>query len=248
MTIVKWGISSHFKNINISCPQMEVVFNEPEHFLKSFAKERTKAAYMRCPAFLDFSKNVYVIRAPFDMDITIDRSKQYMTTNFSQEVYDAYCQNRGHEVLSENDPYLITLPPNYIFYADESVMMESIPAYLHKNTSIDNLRLIPGTYDIGQWFRPVDYTVEIVDDTKPIKIKRDDVLFYIRFVTKDGSKVELERFIIDDHMNRVMYGCVQVKHQVQTLTLETLYQKAKPFLDLMLRRKPKKCPFKFWSK
>lgn len=248
MTVVKWGVSSHFRNRNLDCPQAEIVFNEPEHFLKSFSKERTKAAYMRCPAFLDFSKNVFVIRAPFDMEIKIDRAKKYLTTNMSQEVYDAYCQNRGNEIFSDNDPYMITLPPNYIFYSDESVMIESIPAYLHKNTSIDNLRLIPGTYDISKWFRPVDFTVEVLDDTIPIKIKRDDPLFYIRFITKDGSKVEMERFIIDETMNKIMYACVNTKLQTPNLTLETLYQKAKPFLDLMLRKKPKKCPFSFWRK
>lgn len=247
MTIVKWGVSSHFKNAALDCPQAEVLFHEPEHFLKTIVKERNKSEYLRCPAFIEYSKNVFIIRAPFDMEIEIDREKQFMKTNFSQSIYDTYCQNRGHEVNSPNDPYLITLPPNYIFYSDEPVMIESIPAYLHKNQSLDNLRLIPGTYDISKWFRSVDFTVEVLNDKKMIEIKRDDPLFYVRFVTADNSKVQLERFLVDERMNKVMYACSQVKHQIRNVTLEVLYQKAESFLKLMLPKK-KKCPFSFWRK
>jgi hypothetical protein len=125
------------------------------------------------------------------------------------------------------------------------VHIETIPAFMDSNQSISNLMLIPGTYNISKWIRAVDFSVEVKDDKQPIIIKKDDVLFYVKFRTKDESKIELERVPMSNELRDAMLSCVFVKNHITNLPLKTLYKMAESFMSVLSFKKPKKCPFGF---
>ena len=89
---------------------------------------------------------------------------------------------------------------------------------------------------------------EVKDDNEKIKIKRGDVLFYVKFRTEDNSKVELERTPFTDELDKTMYSCFNVKKILPGLPLKTLYSMAESFMKTLSFRKPKKCPFGFGRK
>ena len=155
--------------------------------------------------------------------------------------------NRFHQI-GPNSPYCLSLPPVYAFYSNSNIQLESIHPFMEINDSITNTILIPGVYNISKWIRPIDFSFEIKDDTKRIKVKRGDVLFYVRFITKDDSKVELERTAFTEELDKAMKSCFNVKEIIKNVPLKTLYSMAESFMRTLSFKKPKKCPFGFGKK
>ena len=104
------------------------------------------------------------------------------------------------------DNALCSLLVSYMFFADEPVWVEVYPPFLHGE--VKNTRLISGTFDIYNWHRPVDFSFEILNDVKPIKIKEGQPLFYVKFVSnKFNDDFELERLEWNDELNKAHNRC-----------------------------------------
>lgn len=216
-----------------------ILFMEPVPVFSLISNNRDKSSYLKCYAFMDYCRNTYAVLAPFDMRIRIDKDAHFVDTSMPQYVYDEYVTNRGEE-RSESDPYMLTLPPAYIFRAEESVLMEAMPAFLCPNKSNENTNLIPGRFDIGKWVRSVDFTFEVLDADKEIVITRGEPLFFLRFTPKDGGKVVLKREAVAQAHDTAMWACVKVKDFYPNTPLKILYEMAEPFIKLLDFTKNKK--------
>jgi hypothetical protein len=246
MTKIYWSpVTEPVSNTTLpTTPELQILFSEPENLFKHLQKTRGESAHLRCPAFLDYIKNTYVIKAPIDMNIIIDRKAGRLDiTSFSQSL-SKFIVNRIDQTGIDS-PHLISLPPAYVFYSDEDVHMESFHASMETNNSISNLMAVPGVFNISKWIRLIDFSAEVKDDTKPINIKRDDVLFYVRFLTKNDSKVELKRVPMTEELKIAMQSCVSVKNQIFKTPLKTLYKMSESFISTLSFKKKKKCPFNF---
>ena len=52
---------------------------------------------------------------------------------------------------------LFSWPTDYIFFTDtKSLEMEVYPAFMESNDFVNKANLIPGVFDIGKWYRPLD--------------------------------------------------------------------------------------------
>jgi len=104
------------------------------------------------------------------------------------------------------DKALCSLLVSYMFFADEPVWIEVYPPFLHGE--VKNTRFINGTFDIYNWHRPVDFTFEILNDKKPIKIKEGQPLFYIKFISnKLNDDFELQRLEWNEELNKAHNRC-----------------------------------------
>lgn len=213
-----------------NCGWADILCEEPEPLLQHISKTGATAKslqFLRCPAFLDSCKNTFIIKSPIDLVVTIDRANGVVSTDrYDQDFYNEFIYNRGAD---EGLPYLITLPPRYLMFADESIDVELLPLMVINSTSTENIDVIPGKYDAGKWVRPLDFTVAVRDDTKPIVLKVGDPLFLVRFARQDGAKVELKRVVVDAKIRKAVDACVTVKNVRQKLSLEELYKMASSF-------------------
>jgi hypothetical protein len=139
------------------------------------------------------------------------------------------------------------MPPSIIFWSDESVMMELLPPVLEHSDLNQNIKIIPGTFNIGKWIRPLDFTFEIADTSKPLKIYREQPILTARFLPENGSSVKLVRKMYDEKLDKVFKSMVSAKQVVPHKNLNFLYEIGEPFLKMMNFRK-KKCPFSFFKK
>jgi len=241
-TKIYWTPFCDYKNGEILNPECQILFNEPESVYKNLLKQKT-TDYLKCPAFIEICKNTYVITSPFDMEININKENKYVSSSFSQSLFDVYCRNRLEQTKSSDLP-LITLPPHYVIYSDEDVMIELLPCFLQTKDKAWNI--VPGTFNIGKWIRPIEFVLEILNNQDSLSIKSGDPLFYIKFRTPNNSKVELIRVPMTKKLNDAIITTIGVKAIKQNLSLKTLYKMAESFLSLY--KKPKKCPFHFWKK
>ena len=227
---------------------LQIIFSEPESLFRHLQDTRRGNEHLKCPAFQDYVKNTFVIRAPFDFEIAVDQvTGNLQVTGIPEDVGTKFIVNRIDEIGPGN-PYIVTAPPVYLFYATNDTQIESIHPSMEITASTSNIMLIPGTYNIARWIRPVDFTFEIRDYTKPVTVRRGEVLFYVKFKTPNDDKIELERVPFTRELESAMRSCYNVKQLVKNQPLRSLYSMASSFIKTLSFNRVKKCPFGFGKK
>ena len=229
---------------------VNTMYFEPEPLLNELVKERDKnTGVFRCPSYLDYYKNVYVIRSPFDINIKVnvenplgEDSKYITIDNYGQEFFDKYFVIRD---AGKNNKTLLSFVIQYMFYSDEPVEMECLHPVEHKNSFTANTSVVQGVFDISKWIRPVECAFTIHDDSEGIKIKRGDPLYYVRFVT--NKKVKLDKVKYTPELDEVVESLVQVKAFQPNNSMQENYSIAHNYLTKFsgLFKKKKRCPFSF---
>jgi len=236
-TIVKWFVWDSPPKNGVYNPHelayLDTLAIEPEPLYKFISDSRNKNYYprhfLKCYALLDYCKNAFVIRSPIDLTLTIDEQNKFASIDVCDQAFFDRCINIRWSQTAPEDRLVFSIFPSYVFYADESVMMESMPMILTPN---NNVLLIPGQFDIGKWIRPVDYSGEIIDPSKPIKFKRGEPLFVVRFNNKTGSLVELERVERTQQLTNLVANCVYLKTAAPFTPLSKLYEIFSSVLNL----------------
>jgi hypothetical protein len=211
---------------------MNIAAFEPAPVLKFLLEHRGSHEFFQCPAFIDACKNTYVIRAPMDLRIIVDRISNTVASNVANDLWNLYCVNRGTGDRS-NNPFLLTLFPEYAFYSHETVIMEVIPPFLSLADVNKKTDIVPGRFDISKWVRHADWTFEIVDDSTPLEVKRGDPLLYIKFTTPNDDKIVLERVQQTKELDSARKACVAVKNAVTKQPLKVLYAMAESYLSTL---------------
>jgi hypothetical protein len=226
----------------------ELAFFEPEPVFKLIANSRSKDTnYLKCPAFQDYYKNCFLLRSPIDITINISNqpngNKFASIDTYNQKFFDENIKIRYEEGYKHP---ILHVSFFYVFYAHEPLMVEQLPPLMHKTELQNNINVIPGTYDISKWIRPVEFAFEVIDDTKPIEIKRGDPMYYVRFSTP--NKISLTREETSDDLSRVVNSCITLKDYVPNNTLDKNYSMGSWAVNLFkakMFKKRSKCPFKF---
>jgi hypothetical protein len=95
---------------------------------------------------------------------------------------------------------------------------------MHKSNFCKNGYIIPGSYDISKWFRPVNAALQFYDNSdKMIISEKNDPLMYINFKTHDN--VKLKRFIVTPEMEDIVYAATTYKRYDPNRSLSYLYDK-----------------------
>ena len=208
---------------------LAAVVQKPKPALNVLQASRSGSAYLKCPAVIDLMQNTFIIEAPFDLNVTIDRQQRVAEIDrYGQEFFDKFVLYRDKENATHN-PSLLSLPPRYLFYTKEPVMLQTSDLPIITSSTSINTRLIPGIYNIGKWVRPVDWTVEVLQNNQ-INMKRGDPLFAIRFITKDNIPVKLTRVEITEDLVKKVYRCADIKTYLPGLKLKEAYEYVKDFM------------------
>lgn len=222
---------------------------EPEPIIKHVVSQRdNNVEYLKCPAFQQYFENTFLIRSPVDLNLQIEKDingrKILTTKNFNQKFYNDHIFPR----MAQNNTFsMFSLEFSYIFYSENSVILEMLPASMDSSNFVKNTNLISGEYDISKWIRPISPAFEIVDDSKLLKVSRGDPLYYIKFRT--NKKINLIRVEQDSIIENIEKACSRLKFFVPKNTLEENYKAAASMINLYKSKLfKKKCPFHFWKK
>lgn len=213
----------------------DMVWIEPKPAFPEVAVARNGKDHVRCSAVREYMKNVFVIRAPVDYTLHIDAEGRCSTSDHTKEFFDATVTPRS----LGSGPRTLSLEWMYLFYANESVVIEALPPMFEHGALTSDIRPIPGCFDIGKWIRPVAFAFEVLDGVSEIHIKRGDPLLYVRFAT--DKKVKLVRVEQDERLTNVVDTCVDGARFFPGRSLSWLYELAAPVIK---KFKGSKCPFR----
>ena len=159
----------------------------PNEFIESPKKFRagynSKYDHTKCPAWKKWTENCWVVKQPFDIRLKCDTKAGKLGTDLTQKAYDSYFHVGGNW-LSGDYPE-IQLKLSYILWTNEKdVWVEQIP---HPLLSRWGFELIPATFPISHWHRPLVVGLKVLDTDQNLQLNQGTPLYYFRLYSKKSD-------------------------------------------------------------
>ena len=192
--IIWWGV-----NTSIVDFEEGIRAEEPIPILKKFLIEyagiNDKTKQMaRCPSILDELQNVYGGKPYYDYKLNIDSDDEIITKDHSQRFFDSHIDIKSKKLMAFRS--------NLIFFApyEKSLVMSQVAPSLEDNDIANKTLTIPGQFDIGKYFRCLEFAFIFKKETSSIQFLREQVYFYIRFHTT--RPIIFRQFYWDKEINK----------------------------------------------
>lgn len=210
---VYWAVS----NVTNMSPISKSLYEEPERLTNhntftNFRAEQKHNNLRLCPAFLDHIHNTFKLKFPIDYDITFDT--QGVGTSYDQDLFEYFVSIRDFESR------YFGFKVNLIFFCEDDLTMSLMPPYLENTSLATDVVSVPGTFNIGKWFRPIDYACFLNPGKNKLEVKKGDAFNYVRFHT-------------DERVNLVQFDYVEELENIQKdiLRSKMILGTASPKLD-----------------
>lgn len=181
-----------------------ILYNNPEsviNFLKRTVNKNTAhTGLLRCPAFKDLSKNTFFFSSSLPIDGVLQDS------NFISNIEQYINVNVGREP-SFNNRLHINASLSWVFFSNESIHIEAKAPYVIDVPHHTYGEFIPGTFDIGSWFRPINGEFLLRSNVKEFKIAANEPIFFLKILT--DRPVIFKRFYITQEIRNISITCAQ---------------------------------------
>ena len=174
----------------------------PEPIYKKFVQDpkNKKHSLVLCPATKKYMQNIFSLKSIFSYDFKIDQNAGQVTTSFYDQ---GFFEN--HVTVRSQEDKLFSFMQRFCFYTEEKSLLISagISPFLEDNDITKRCIVIPGTFDIGKWFRQLDFAFYLKNDYDEFKIKEDDIYQYIKFHTDE--KIIFKQFRVTPKLQELIY-------------------------------------------
>ena len=173
----------------------------PEPIYKNFVKnsKNQNNNIIMCPATKNYMQNIFSIKSFYEYDFTVDlsdKTKEVSTNKYTQNFFD------NHVTVRSKEDKLFSFLQRFVFFTEEKSLLMSggIFPFLENNNITNRCIVIPGTFDIGRWFRQLEFAFYLKNEYNEFKIEENEILQYIKFHTKE--KIIFKQFKIN---NQIQY-------------------------------------------
>lgn len=187
-------------------------------------------SYLLCPAVGPKFKKTLVLRNEAECSYKYSVENNQRTINNLSDRY-ITAQIFREPMLNTGPTLLFSLA--YNFFADEPLMMSVTPPMFHKPRYMNYGSMIPGEFDIGRWFRPVNFEVQTWSNNGEFHLENGEPIMYIEF--KTDRPILLHRFNLNMKLSKYQ------KIQDQALSIygpfQPLVEKYQKFMQSGFREK-----------
>jgi hypothetical protein len=177
--------------------------NAPELIYKKFIKnpQNQKNNIVMCPATKDYMKNIFSINSLFDYNFKIGSLKnknEIFTETYNQKFFNDYLLIRSAE------DKLFSLLQGFCFFTEEKSLLMSagILPFLEDNNITKRCTVIPGVFDIGKWFREIEFAFYLKKEYDEFIIEENEIFQYIKFHT--DQKIIFKQFKINSKIKNFL--------------------------------------------
>ena len=136
--------------------------------------------YSKCPVFKHKSSRTFIGISPIDFKLRINR-----TSTHNHIICSDAKQLEGDDAhINSPRPVFQLKFPRYVFWThDDNVWFEF---YDHPMTALNNnFVAVGGWFNLSNWSRGLSLAITLVDETKPVIIRKGDPLFRVSFYPPD---------------------------------------------------------------
>jgi hypothetical protein len=189
---------------NLLHPEPENVYASLVRRMPDSRNERSLQTYMSCPAASARLKNMWVFKAPFDMEYGFDFTDpdNPQVWNIS-EGYFNFQVNRKSVI---KDAAIVSFSIKHLLFAEESVTPLFGPPVMFRPQYMNYGTSVPGAFDISQWFRPHVFEVQMWEKAGTFKLKEGEPLFTVEFIT--NRPIVFKKFVMSEALVKYADSCV----------------------------------------
>lgn len=133
-----------------------------------------------CPAIKDYHKNLYGIKSIYDYSFSIENGGIVASDKYDQSFFN------NHLVIRDLDKRLFSFSQSYIFFCEQDLEMAlGIFPFMEENEITKRTITVGGKFNIGKWFRNIDFAFFLKNEYDKFIINCDDIYNYIQFYTDE---------------------------------------------------------------
>jgi hypothetical protein len=202
---------------------------EPTSLLSSIQKRRAKnpiipnglktaqgGNYQACSALHTLAKNTFVVVAPFDVTLYLDSNG--VISEGTTHPY--WFEER---ISSIENSFSVDFDMPFIFFSEKNVDVKITPAYMHNLSYANTGFVVPGQFDISNWFRPMPIIFQLWEGKKVLSFSKGEPLAYISFDT--DKEINLKQFSLTNDIYNQAIACGEHKLLFRFQTMEQLYNR-----------------------
>ena len=176
------------------------LYNNPTNVHTDLKQEVSNPGIFLCPAVKDMLKHIFFFSSTVGADYCYNKEDGKFYSRIDNclgidEIRDKSFNNRHN----------ITLSLSWIFFCEEPMTVEITPPYFSNAEHLKYGSVIPGTFDIGGWFRPYNAEFILNKNTDELVINPNEPLFYVKFHT--DKNIVFKRFYMDENLKRIEKSC-----------------------------------------
>jgi hypothetical protein len=217
---------------------------DPYPKIKDYSSEDI---FYHCPAWSHKAKRTFIVRSPMDFHFVITPMRTengpvqvLRSPTMSQELYDKIVALDANWYKNEKAIVQLCVPQINFWTREKDIWMEIRP--ISETVVKNNLSVIGAWFSISAWNRPASFGFTVIDNNKPIIVKRGDPIFEVCFYSKNLNdefvlkKQEVPEDIMKNTRRRLM-----LKYFQRGLSAKFMFGQKE--------EKESKCPFAFlWKK
>jgi len=199
------SITVYWANVPDGESDWSIMFEEPISFMRevSINKNRNNPDdnFLRCPAFIDVGKNLFVIKAP------LNSSASFIIEdgNVSSKMDGGGGKWVVNRPPSLSNQLVTSFSHPIVFFAEQDLdVMVSDPYFSitpHKSWGT----IIPGVYNCGSWFRPIHMEFNVWPGMTQVSLEEGEPMAYIKFFT--DKNIILKRFTMTNELMATAKSC-----------------------------------------
>jgi len=167
--------------------------------VKNQNKDTKNESFFACPAVANKFKKTLVFSNALNSSYVFEYEN---IKNISKNYIGAECIRQP----SVDYGFMYRISLGYLLFADEPLNVYFTPPMFHRPGYTLNGTIIPGEFDIGQWFRPFNIEIQTWDKTGELHFKEDEPLFYAEL--KTNRPILLHRFNYTQKIDNYSRLCI----------------------------------------
>jgi hypothetical protein len=183
----------------------------------------------RCPATFDYLRNIYGLKSIYDFDFKVGETLEAMNYSWDPKFVER------HVTIRSLEQKLFSVPQRYVFFTEEDSLLMSagLHPFLEENHIAKNCAITPGIFDIGKWFRVIDFAFYLKNNENIFSVKDSDIFMYLQFHT--DKRIRFKQFISTPKIENYTKDIVSAKNYIKLGKMKKLgefysMQKNKKFI------------------
>jgi hypothetical protein len=208
-------------------PKPKTLFSE---LIKERKDPKNTDSFLVCPAVGSKFKKTLVFNNAMNCSYEFGRQDDgfYINPTSSEHIH---AVNLRKEILNNKPNFEFSL--SYLFFADSPVDVSFTSPYFHEPQYLQSGACIPGEFNIGSWFRPYNFEVQMWSSGGEFHLEENEPLFYAEF--KTDRPILFHRFIMSSQLQK--YKLANTKSSEVFGPFQTLQEKYEKFKQVGLKEK-----------
>jgi hypothetical protein len=155
-----------------------------------------KSTPIKCPAIVPELNNLFGLKSLYTYGFEI-KNNEVLSSLYDQDFFN------NHIIIRDLEKKFFSFTQSYVFFTDSDSLNATIqiPPYFESTELSKNTFCLPGTVDVGKWFRKVDHGFYLKNGVTSFNIDEGDIFYYIKFHTDE--KINFKQFIMTEKLNEL---------------------------------------------